>query len=349
MPRDIHPEPWPDGRAVPAPWTHSLEQPIKFVLAGDGTHRDDIPARRRQAALETLEEMRDLNRPTIEVWSDGAASDGTHNGGAGVIIRWHDGRQDTTISAAAGPLCSSTDAEAAAASIGISQVAEELQGTADRIAIWLLFDSRALHTRLQQPIWCMDDATSRNTALCLCTLARTHDVAVIWVPGHAGLAQNERADAAATAARDHAVQNSKVIPTRSLQLCVSRCITLEALDAYRIALEGHVHLEASAGGRLADFSSLPRSQAVLLHRLRLNRCPGLRATQHRWGLDDSPNCLRCLTGHPDDTRHLLLDCPALDNVRLRTLGTNPSLDILHLNPSLVLDFIVESAVFQPLS
>lgn len=81
-------------------------------------------------------------------------------------------------------------------------------------------------------------------------LAQTQ-VSVFWVPGHAAIFRNERADQAATAARvGSAIQNSNP-PSK---LTVARSEADEALAVYKETMTGHIHFEA-----------------VLLHQLRLNR------------------------------------------------------------------------------
>lgn len=176
-----------------------------------------------------------------------------------------------------------------------------------------------------------------------------HDLVIAWVPGHIGLTDNERADAAATAARDSADQAGVSLQERSLKLEIARNLDSAWLADYRASLGGsepHIHFEASNGGQVPSFfSDLPRDKAVLLHRLRLNRWPALRATQHRWRAAgaDSPNCLRCDNARPDDTRHFLLDCPSLDGARLNVLGTIPTLTLLSTHPK-VLDFVARSGV-----
>ena len=158
-------------------------------------------------------------------------------------------------SAAAGALASSTSAEASAARLGVVRVVQELQECPQRLAVWLLFDSRSLFASLQQPAWCIDNSAARETALHLGSLAHDHDVSVIWVPGHAGLEDNERADAAATTAREHADQSAVPISERALKNAVARSVECEALEAYRTALAGHTHLGASPNGGLRLFGN----------------------------------------------------------------------------------------------
>ena len=150
-----------------------------------------------------------------------------------------------TLDAMKTALASSTSDEASAARLGVVHVVQELQECRQRLAVWLLFDSRSLFASLQQPAWCIDNSAARETAFRLGALSQDHDVSVIWVPGHAGLEDNERADAAATTACEHADQSVVPISERALKNAVARSVECEALEAYRTALAGHTHLRAS--------------------------------------------------------------------------------------------------------
>lgn len=338
-------ESWPDPRSMSAPWDLTGSHSIVFLLAGDSVRRDDVPEARRNAALEDLSRLRSGSAPAVEIWSDGAAISGTHHGGAGCVIRWHDGRPDSVLSCAAGSLASSTTAEAVAARLGLQHVTDALGTFYDHLQVRLFFDSRALHQRLQQPAWRLPDCATRDCALLLRTLAERHPVSVVWVPGHAGLARNEAADAAATVARDTADQSlAPPLPEAAVKTALARACDTDWLADYREKLGGappHTHFESSGGGKTADFSDLRREDAVKLHRLRLNRLPELRDTLHRWsrpGAGDG-SCLRCNGSRREDTRHFLLDCPALESLRLLSLGPSPALSILSEGPRNVLDFL----------
>jgi ribonuclease HI len=326
---------------MPQPWHAVSRASINFITAGAAASRTDPPERRRALAEADLAALRAASSlPAIEVWTDGAAVGGVRDGGAGAVIHWHDGGDDTVLNKAAGVVCSSTTAEAEAAALGICYVARRLLHPAyPRVALRLLFDSRALHERLQRPVWRAEEYASHTLQVRLGALAERHDVSVVWVPGHANLIRNERADAAATAARRHD-QRGVALTEDGAVGAVHRFLEQRELAAYRAALPAdHIHREASTDGRVPVFHHLPRDKATTLHQLRLNRWPALQATQHRHGLADSPACRRCTSGDPDDTRHLLLHCRALDHHRQCTLGPGASLAQLHNDPEQVLRFL----------
>ena len=349
LPAGYEPEPWPEPDRVLAPWEMHTEHTVEFLLAGGNASKTDQPSIRRQAALNTLEDLRSGSPTAVEIWSDGAAKDGVKNGGAGCFIKWHNDQPPTTLSCAAGSLTTSTGAETTAAWIGLSLVASTLAEERQRSpdfevpAIRLLFDSRALFFILQRPAWRQTDRVACEAVSLLNTLAEHHDVAVVWVPGHAGIEENEAADSAATLARDRKEQSGTIFSVRVLDQYVANSIIAEWDGMYdsRCGDTAHVHYEASDGGRLPPFDHLLRHEAVMLHQLRLGRAPWLRATQHRWGQDgaDNPSCVRCNSGQDDDTPHFLRHCSALDAARLASFGAIPSLDCLQDSPSAVLKFI----------
>lgn len=72
----------------------------------------------------------------------------------------------------------------------------------------------------------------------------------------------------------------------------------------------------AAGWQLLAAAEASRPQAVLLHRLHLNRCPSPTA---RTASAAGPTGL-------NDSRHFLLECSALDEARCRTLGAASTQD-----------------------
>ena len=58
--------------------------------------------------------------------------------------------------------------------------------------------------------------------------------------------------------------------------------------------------------------TLNRKTRTTLAQLRTGHSQLLGAYRHQIGLSNSPTCTRCNTQQADDTKHLLLECPALD-------------------------------------
>ena len=162
--------------------------------------RNAGPEVRKRAAEEHLAGLRARRAPDVEVWTDGAAVDGVKDGGAGVIVKWNQHHrelhQDATLSLPTGSRTDSTASEVAALAAGLRLV-EEALGDAAGAVIWALFDSRALHDRLQNPEICHADHPTVAATRSLRQLSSRHSVVLIRVPGHAGLESNEEADQAA--------------------------------------------------------------------------------------------------------------------------------------------------------
>ena len=344
------PPPWKPFE-LPPPWAKPTTT-ITYHLAGSDVHRDDLPAARQQAALRDLHTM-DNNpdgpgAPHVIVWTDGSAADGgIGRGGGGAAILWPGGEEEM-IQEPAGEICSSTTAEAFALAAAAERVRERVEQDLARfpapLTIRFLFDSLALHARLQRPCHRIDDAPTRRALAALYGLPAGTTVQLTWVPGHAGLAGNERADAQAKAASGLPQDN---VPVEGGALKAALRAKSEArwLEIYHGETRekgiGKTHLAASDGGKLAAHLAMPRHEARDISRLRLDRAAFLNATRARWGLSPSPICPHCTLGVPEDTAHYLIQCPAWTVPRQAHLTQDRkpiSLTVLQSDPEAVVAY-----------
>ena len=339
----IFPEEILSRSSVPAPW--SARPGLTFHQV-PGTSRETSAAVQGALALDFLASLQERVPPDIQAWTDGAATDGTSNGGGGYIIKWPG--QDippTTGSVPAGTITSSTAAEAAAAEAALRVVSEELIGTNQSLTIWLVFDSQSLLARLRHPKTARIDRQTASALRHLHQLAATHRVAVIWVPGHAGLPANEAADEAARAGtRLHQPQTRP-----SYQSAVSRLkrhlLTTESKNRYLAAVpEDSLHRRATGGEPLPLDRRRTRAADVALFQLRANRAPWLKSTQHRWGRINSSACPHC-NAPSEDTEHFLLHCPRWEHERRIHLGNGPlTIEVLQDHVRGVLLFVEAAGV-----
>jgi ribonuclease HI len=345
---DVWPQPILPPEACPAPWAVGRRESTVFYHQTEGTRREDPPEVRRAAAEAMLDNIRRRGHPDVEVWTDGAAEDGTTNGGAGAVVRWSDGRPEVTLSLPVGARTSSTAAEAEALRAGLREVSNSVAGLQPehRLTIWVAFDSLALHSRLQNPRRLRTDHQTAGAATILADLARRHTIHVFWVPGHAGLPLNEAADEAA--GRGCLQDQGGIPPTASAAKAQLRGRLSSACDrAYELQTPpDHLHRRASGGRTLPVDKDRSRKADVLLHQLRLNRAPFLQATKHLWGKAATPACPHC-DAEKEDADHWLLWCPRWAAIRAPLFGPNVDITVLQEHPGRVLQFAVGAGVIPP--
>ena len=220
---------------------------------------------------------------------------------------------------------------------GLSEARRILDGDAAQKTVWVAFDSHALWDRLRSRLG--DDEASAGSILHLHHICRQHKVFVIWVPGHAGLPLNERADEAARRGGELPQDNIKM-PGAVAKARLRKFVRVTVRDVYaRNVPPEHLHRRATGGEALPPDPTRSRQHDVLLRHLRLNRAPFLRATIHRWGKVDTPTCPHC-NEEPEDTEHFLLRCPRWAALRAEVFGPSPTLhDVLHTSASRAIDFV----------
>ena len=322
--QNTHPEERVPHQLTTPPWKARTNVTFHFV---PGTSREDPPAVRQALALEFLHTLRLFAPPNLEVWTDGAAKDGTHHGGGGYTISWPAPGPDTVGSVAAGTVTNSTAAEAAALAAALQVVCAELLAAHNKYTIWVLFDSRALLERLRRPDPARLDLATAEALRRIHGLAEEHQILVIWVPGHAGLPQNEVADQAARAGSD--LPQPTTNPTfRSAVNHLRKGLLTNLREEYRRTVPpDNLHRRASDGLPPPRDKTRTRAGDVALFQLRANRLPHLRATQHLWGRVPSPVCPHC-NAPKEDTEHFLLHCPKWSKEREDHLRPGDDVTIL---------------------
>jgi ribonuclease HI len=171
------------------PWEAERPLTINDDL-NTATRRTDPPARRYKAAIDILDT---LDPADIEIWTDGSAIDGCRNGGSCVYVNNTTGTQ-ISFFLAAGKLCSSYRAEAVSLHAGTKWLNDNRE-TSRHKTVTFLTDSKSLVSRLKggpakarsktdHEIWEHLNSASRDIG----------HIQIQWVPGHANLQGNEKAD-----------------------------------------------------------------------------------------------------------------------------------------------------------
>ncbi|KAF0302217.1 putative RNA-directed DNA polymerase from transposon BS [Amphibalanus amphitrite] len=206
-----------------APW--EPPPPVSFCLdVGAALPPSATDEQRRDAASHHLA---GLPQCATWVWTDGSATEGVTNGGAGALIVWPDD-ETAEIRTPAGRICSSYRAEMVALRAALNHLLEHPAHTEDPVVICT--DSQSALAALREgpaaqssplgsEIW---DALRRLTT----GGRRIH---LQWVPSHCGLGGNEETDrlAGEAGALD---QEDTMVDVRTIHRAAAR--TVEELAAY---------------------------------------------------------------------------------------------------------------------
>ena len=194
---------------------------------------------------------------------------------------------------------------------------------ADSTLLRVMFDSAALHARLQRPPYLILDSPSRRAYAALRRLADRLPVQVTWIPGHAGIPGNEVADVLAKEALG-LPQAGIPVELGPVVAAARKRLEVRWKDEYEAAVPNdHLH-RLSTTGLFPDFGRMPRRDSTDLHCLRANRWPPLMDTAHRHKRAAHPVCPVCPLGLTEDTLHFLLICPRWADIRRRLFGDNPT-------------------------
>ena len=308
--------PPPDPPWVPAPL-------VTFSLTtGLGPPPTSERHRREAATLH----LASLPQCAVWVWTDGSASEGVLNGGAGALIEWPDG-VEREVRAPAGGLCSSFRAEMVALRSALESLLESPRTTEEPLIICtdsqsalasLRAGPAAQTTPLGIAIW--------QSLKELATNGRT--IHLQWVPSHCGIQGNERVDAIAKEASEMD-QETAAVDVRTVHRAAARFARARTIQAWPAGW-----YRALMGSRLPPgVTGGDRASAVEVHQLRAGHWPGSTQWRHRVGQSGTRLCAQCsdprcsaalcpvCREEADTPEHVLLRCPALMSTRMRTLGT----------------------------
>ena len=295
--------------------------------------RSDDPAIKKRIAEDTIKA---LPPPDLEMWCDGSAERANENGGSGVLVIDNINETRHEIMKAAGRISSSYRAELTAMLAAVTWLRDNW---CDEWKVVLMCsDSKSLIERLQSGP--TDAASLREAELWKClgdiNILGHPRIILQWVPGHCELEGNEAADILAKRATKLPQTTSaidfKTVSATVKRECWTRCRKGTYHDSYP--------LSGAPPPTNPDLEkSLTRKQRCIMSQLRAGgHCTIFQAYRFRIGQSDTPECKRC--GDPeDDMEHCLLQCPALDVHRLRTLGANIGIQVNNKRPADVINFL----------
>ncbi|XP_043236838.1 uncharacterized protein LOC122389163 [Amphibalanus amphitrite] len=306
-----------------APWEEA--PPVVFDLGIGATPPSGASAetRRQAAALH----LASLPQCATWAWTDGSATGGVLDGGAGGYIEWPDG-ESHELRAPAGKLCSSYRAEMVALRETLNYIGNHTDHEEDPII--LCTDSQAAlsalrsgpaeqRTQLNRAVW---------DALALVSDNGERQVRLQWVPSHCGLPGNEMADSLAKEAAS-LPQEQVPVDTRTVHRAAAR-----AADARTREQRPPGWFRTLMGTtRPPTVSGLDRLTAIDVHQLRAGHWSGSQQYLHRIGKSPTRQCDACneracggalcplCKEEADTPDHILLRCPAQMGLRFRLTGS----------------------------
>ena len=289
------------------PWTatHFTVSPFIPDCTGNSTAR-------LQSASSRLSS---LPPSDIQVWTDGSVPSLFGPGGAGVYVTCSKCNTSNSLSFSTGPIASCFTAETFALKQGLDWCTSDLMTCKFQSVLFLTESQSALSILSSAPsyllpeslwnVWSLASSLSNNTTL-----------SFQWVPGHAGLPGNEKADLLA--------KTDASLPTDAIPCPLLPVVAKIRYSQYQI---GDVTSPTTIWT-----SQVPKVFSKELHRSRpicselsCLHCHGhsllLSSYLHRISRKENSACSAC--EHPlQDLNHLLLDCPASEPLRKSIFGSS---------------------------
>ena len=257
----------------------------------------------------------------IQVWTDGSVPSLFGPGGAGVYATCSKCNTSHPLSFFSGPIASSFTAETFALKQGLAWCTSHLMTCKFQSVLFLTDSQSALSILSSAPSYLLPESLW-NVRSIASSLSNNTTLSFQWVPGHAGLPGNEKADFLA--------KTGASLPTNAIPSPLPPVIAKVRYSQYRNWRRHicHSHLNFQVPEVYSKELLLSRSIRSELSRL---RCHGhsllLSSYLHRISRKKNSDCSAC--GHPlQDLNHLLLHCPASEPLRKSIFGS--SLSILDL-------------------
>ena len=302
-----------------APWQNKPLDNIYSQVPGL-SGRSDSEARKIELSYKRIREL----AADYTIYSDGSASAGVRDGGAGVVITFGDPGDPTvvdTLTKKGSKITCSFNEEATAMDMALDWIEDHCSGST-RVAICT--DSQSLCEAL---VGFGHEISSLRMKL----LSAKADISIQWIPGHSNIAGNELADAAAKLAT-----KLDTDPTE---------ITFKSVCAYaKAAITDDTTTHTRSARVYASYSKKKeeeiksRADQVLLARIR---------SGHHWCLEsyhklvDKEHDARCKECGEElhDLEHWFCSCVANSHIRQRMFGSPVvELDLLTSDPVAAIAF-----------
>ena len=300
-----------------APWSDAPRYSISTTLS-EPCSRTDPPGVRYDAAISHIST---LSPADVTAWTDGSVPNGLGRGGAGAHIHCNLCSSTVSLSYTTGASASSFTAETHAINRALDWCLSH-QSLCSYKSLLLFSDSKSVLMTLADPPSYLIPQSLADTQQKLTTLSESKDIHFQWIPGHSSLPGNDLAD---NLAKTGATLSTTDVPLSYSPLISSIRLSLYSTWRNSISSKFFDHRVPAVS---PEELSLPRSARCALSRLRCNgHSPLLASYLHRIGKAETPSCSAC-GSTTQDTTHLVLNCPALDSLRMAIFGhTNNITDL----------------------
>ena len=283
------------------PWKSNEHVTIHCEMPGISGKHDDV-SKIKAASYARINSF----GSDFTIYTDGSATGGTIDGGAGVVVTCGPAEQPTvleTMTLRGAPLTSSYEEEFSAAMQAIRWISSAPAINSDSL-VAIVTDSQSLCKALSSwnsgvdHLWnAMDDIPCK--------------IIWQWLPGHSDVEGNELADQAAKRATT-GEDSPRPVSINAIKAEI-RNIVPEAPPTHTRSIDVY-----SKWSRTAEEQVTNRADRVYLAQLRSGRHPDLMDTRHRFNTAETPACPRC-EHEKDDVTHWL-QCPGTMASRMKIFG-----------------------------
>ena len=321
-------------QANQAPWESKGTGHVSFHLAATEAAGRAEGAEARKVAYD--EYVRTIPPAQAVYHTDGSATSGFGDGGGGITRQEEEGRGNKTWAVPAGTTTSSFRTELVAFRAALE---DALLAPPVIQSFRICTDSLSLLQKLKDAPWKKQPASLTAVQELITEMSRRGwTLQMVWVPGHAGVEQNEEADRAANEGRN---MNQEQVPTdlMSAKTAIRRTCRRRWAGSYHSNVPpDHIHRQISDGQPPKGMEKWSRREQTVMHQLRVDRCPLLPDTLRRWRRPDEDGlCKECK--EPFNVKHYIQDCIKFQNQRTRLLGPIPSMQVLQEDPEAARQFV----------
>ena len=229
------------------PWATHWKGKLTFCTSAASTaSREDPPEIRKLAYMKATE---DLPNAQTTYFTDGSTARGFGAGGSGIYRSEPSGRGERKWCVPAGSFTSSFRSE----QVALAEALNDSNDTPPNInCIRICTDSLSLLQKLQGPPWQTQTTTLAKIREKLTNQVRKgKEIQLVWVPGHAGVVENETADHAANTGREQqeqARQDNLPVDLMSAKTAIKHACSKKWSGVYHTTVPPeHLHRRATQG------------------------------------------------------------------------------------------------------